>query len=88
MAHGAELVGEPEVDETAEVRWVPVDETTAMIAKGDILGDHDHRDAARRAAAGRRSRTSAVKSQTAGTSARGRSLRTTSRTSRTLRAVD
>ena len=24
LAHGAELVGEPEVDETAEVRWVPV----------------------------------------------------------------
>jgi hypothetical protein len=26
------------VDETAEVRWVPVDETPAMIAKGEILG--------------------------------------------------
>jgi 8-oxo-dGTP pyrophosphatase MutT (NUDIX family) len=38
LARGAELVGEPEVDETAEVRWVPVDETPAMIAKGDILG--------------------------------------------------
>ena len=38
LAHGAELVGEPEVDETAEVRWVPVDETPAMIARGDILG--------------------------------------------------
>jgi hypothetical protein len=38
VAHGAEHVGEPEVDETAEVRWVPVDETPAMIAKGDILG--------------------------------------------------
>ncbi len=35
---GAEHVGEPEVDETAEVRWVPVDETPAMIARGDILG--------------------------------------------------
>jgi hypothetical protein len=32
LAHGAELVGEPGVDETAEVRWVPVDETPAMIA--------------------------------------------------------
>ena len=38
LAHGAELVGEPEVDETAEVRWVPVDETPAMIARGEILG--------------------------------------------------
>ncbi len=38
LAHGAELVGEPEVDETAEVRWVPIDETPAMIARGDILG--------------------------------------------------
>jgi 8-oxo-dGTP pyrophosphatase MutT (NUDIX family) len=38
LAHGAELVGEPEVDETAEVAWVPVDETPEMIARGDILG--------------------------------------------------
>ena len=38
LAHGAERVGEPEIDETAEVQWVPVDETPAMIAKGDILG--------------------------------------------------
>ena len=38
LAHGAEHVGEPEVDETAEVRWVPVDETPAMIARGDIVG--------------------------------------------------
>ena len=38
LAHGAELVGEPEVDETAEVRWVPVGETPAMIAHGEILG--------------------------------------------------
>ena len=37
-AHGAERVGEPEIDETAEVRWVPVDETPTMIAKGEILG--------------------------------------------------
>jgi ADP-ribose pyrophosphatase YjhB (NUDIX family) len=29
---------QPEVDETAEVRWVAVEETSAMIAKGDILG--------------------------------------------------
>ena len=38
LARGAEHVGEPEVDETAEVRWVPVGETPAMIARGDILG--------------------------------------------------
>jgi hypothetical protein len=38
LASGAELVGEPEVDETGEVAWVPVDETPAMIARGDILG--------------------------------------------------
>src|ERR1700729_152446 len=38
LAHGAELVGEPEVDETAEVRWMPVDEMPQMIARGEILG--------------------------------------------------
>jgi 8-oxo-dGTP pyrophosphatase MutT (NUDIX family) len=38
LARGAERVGEPEIDEAAEVRWVPVDETPGMIAKGDILG--------------------------------------------------
>jgi 8-oxo-dGTP pyrophosphatase MutT (NUDIX family) len=38
LAQGAELVGAPEVDETAEVAWVPVDETPAMIARGEILG--------------------------------------------------
>jgi 8-oxo-dGTP pyrophosphatase MutT (NUDIX family) len=38
LAHGAEQVGVPEADETAEVRWVPVGETPGMIAKGDILG--------------------------------------------------
>jgi 8-oxo-dGTP pyrophosphatase MutT (NUDIX family) len=38
LAHGAERVGEPEVDETAEVRWMPVDETPMMIATGEILG--------------------------------------------------
>ena len=27
-----------EVDETAEVAWVPVEETPAMIARGEILG--------------------------------------------------
>ena len=38
LARGAERVGEPEVDETAEVRWVPVEKTPAMIAEGSILG--------------------------------------------------
>ena len=38
LARGAELVGEPDADETAEVRWVPVDETPEMIAPGVILG--------------------------------------------------
>jgi 8-oxo-dGDP phosphatase len=38
LARGAEHVGEPEADETAEVRWVPVDETPMMIARDDILG--------------------------------------------------
>jgi hypothetical protein len=37
LANGAELVGEPEVDETAEVRWVPVDETPTMIARGPAI---------------------------------------------------
>lgn len=38
LALGAEWVGEPEVDEAAEVRWIPVGETPAMIANGEILG--------------------------------------------------
>ena len=38
LARGAELAGEPDVDETAEVRWVALDETLAMIASGGILG--------------------------------------------------
>ena len=38
LARGAEQVGAPDVDETAEVRWVPLDEAHAMIASGDILG--------------------------------------------------
>jgi 8-oxo-dGTP pyrophosphatase MutT (NUDIX family) len=38
LAHGAELAGEPEGDETAEVRWVALDETPGMIASGEILG--------------------------------------------------
>jgi len=38
LARGAELTGVPHVDETAEVRWVPLGETPAMIASGEILG--------------------------------------------------
>ncbi|MFY9928424.1 MAG: NUDIX domain-containing protein, partial [Streptosporangiaceae bacterium] len=38
LARGADRVGEPEVDEATEVRWVPVDDTPGMIASGDILG--------------------------------------------------
>jgi 8-oxo-dGTP pyrophosphatase MutT (NUDIX family) len=38
LARGAELVGQPEADETAEVGWVPLDVAAAMIAGGEILG--------------------------------------------------
>ena len=38
LARSAELVGEPDVDGAAEVRWVPIEETPEMIARGDILG--------------------------------------------------
>ncbi len=38
LAQGAEQVSEPEVDEAAEVRWVPLDEASTMIAEGGILG--------------------------------------------------
>lgn len=38
LARGAEQAGAPHVDETAEVRWVPLDEAQAMIASRDILG--------------------------------------------------
>jgi len=38
LGSGAEQIGEPEVDETAEVGWVPLDEAAAMIASGEILG--------------------------------------------------
>src|SRR5215467_5281594 len=38
LARGAEQVSTPHVDETAGVRWVPLDEARAMIASGDILG--------------------------------------------------
>jgi 8-oxo-dGTP pyrophosphatase MutT (NUDIX family) len=38
LAWGAEQVGEPEADEAAEVRWVPLDDAPAMIASGEIPG--------------------------------------------------
>jgi 8-oxo-dGTP pyrophosphatase MutT (NUDIX family) len=38
VAHGADHVGEPEVDEAETVRWVPIAEAQAMIARGEILG--------------------------------------------------
>jgi 8-oxo-dGTP pyrophosphatase MutT (NUDIX family) len=38
LARGAEKVGEPEVDEAELVRWIPLAETTAMIAGGEIVG--------------------------------------------------
>lgn len=38
LAHGAEWTGEPAADEAAEVRWVPLEETQAMISSGEILG--------------------------------------------------
>jgi hypothetical protein len=38
LARGAERTGEPEADEAAEVRWIPLEDTPAMIASGEILG--------------------------------------------------
>jgi 8-oxo-dGTP pyrophosphatase MutT (NUDIX family) len=38
LAHGAVLAGKPESDETAEVAWIALDDTPAMIAAGEILG--------------------------------------------------
>jgi 8-oxo-dGTP pyrophosphatase MutT (NUDIX family) len=38
LARGAVQAGAPHADETAEVRWVPLDEAQAMIASGDVLG--------------------------------------------------
>jgi len=38
VARGADLVGEPEIDEAEAVRWVPVDEARKMIERGEILG--------------------------------------------------
>jgi 8-oxo-dGDP phosphatase len=38
LARGADHVGQPDADEAAEVQWVPLDEASAMITRGDILG--------------------------------------------------
>jgi len=38
VARGADLVGEPEIDEAEAVRWVPLDEARKMIERGEILG--------------------------------------------------
>jgi hypothetical protein len=38
VAHGADLVGEPEIDEAEAVRWVPVGQAREMIRRGEILG--------------------------------------------------
>jgi 8-oxo-dGTP pyrophosphatase MutT (NUDIX family) len=38
VARGADLVGEPEIDEAEAVRWVPVAEARKMIERGEILG--------------------------------------------------
>jgi 8-oxo-dGTP pyrophosphatase MutT (NUDIX family) len=38
LARGAELAGEPEGDEDAEIRWVPLTDTPTMITSGEILG--------------------------------------------------
>ena len=38
VARGADLVGEPEIDEAEAVRWVPIAEAQDMIRRGEILG--------------------------------------------------
>jgi 8-oxo-dGDP phosphatase len=38
LARGADHVREPATDEAAAVRWVPLDEATAMITSGEIAG--------------------------------------------------
>jgi len=38
VAHGADLVGEPEIDEAEAVRWVPLGEAQEMIRRGEIVG--------------------------------------------------
>lgn len=38
VASGADLVGEPEIDEAEAVRWVPVEEALEMMRTGEIIG--------------------------------------------------
>ena len=38
VARGADLVGEPHVDEAEAVRWVPLDEAHDMIRRAEVLG--------------------------------------------------
>jgi 8-oxo-dGTP pyrophosphatase MutT (NUDIX family) len=38
VARGADLVGEPEIDEAEQVRWVPVEEAQEMIRDGRVIG--------------------------------------------------
>jgi len=38
LAQGAELAGEPEADEAAEVRWVPLADAQAMVSSGEAPG--------------------------------------------------
>lgn len=38
VAYGADRVGEPDVNESESVRWVPLTDVPTMIARGDIVG--------------------------------------------------
>lgn len=38
LARGADLVGEPHVDEAEAVRWMPLDEADQRIQGGEIIG--------------------------------------------------
>jgi 8-oxo-dGTP pyrophosphatase MutT (NUDIX family) len=38
LARGAERIGVPDINETEEVRWVPLAEAPGLIARGDISG--------------------------------------------------
>jgi 8-oxo-dGTP pyrophosphatase MutT (NUDIX family) len=38
IAYGAELVGEPDINESEAVRWIPLAEVPEMIARGEIVG--------------------------------------------------
>ena len=60
VARGADLVGQPEIDEAEEVRWVPIGEAQEMIRSGKIIGAATviavmHAAAERAAPPGRRS---------------------------------